>query len=216
MTSFFLFFLLQALSIQTTKYTFDYKIKYNYFDYVDSTRNGKIINYINSENNRYYISVYLKNNAQPVIRFLDYQGLIYINQTNLIEIDNNNFNFETLSFKKYKNPYIFRRNEYDFIKKPDTVLKNKLYKNILLATNNHKQEQKKKLAKNRFIIDTTLMFKPLFVFSTAYEMWKIGKVFSDGMIIEKHLINFNNQIENSEIFESLEKISFHFEIKGGL
>lgn len=213
---FVLSFLLQLPTSQTTKYTFDYKIEYDLIDYVDSSRNGKIINYINSKDNRYHISVYAKKNSEPVIRFLDYQGLIYINKTTQLEIDSNDFNFDASRFRKYKNPYIFRKDDYDFIVGADTVLQKNAYKKILLATNKHKLEQRKRLAKNLFIIDTNYNVQPLFVFSTAYEMWKVGKPFPNGVIIEKHLINYNNQIENSEIFKSLIKINLEFEVDGSL
>lgn len=218
MVSLFLIFsfILQGNQLQTTKYKFDYKIQYAYVDFVDSNRNGIIVNYINSQDNSYFISIYCKKNAEPVMRFLDYQGLTYLNLTNKYEIRTNDFTFDSSKFRRYRNPYIFRRDDYDFIDENDTVFQNKLCKQIVLESNKPKQIKKHKLGKNIYIVDTSYNAKPSLLFATAYEMWKIGKKFPNGIILRKEFIRFKDKLEQSETLTSIEPINFEFIVNGSL
>jgi len=209
-----LLYLLLSLFVDTVfktneyEYKFDYKLDYSVVNLLDSTKNHKIIYYINSKNNDFFAYHKLNSNKR-MFYFLDYKGkylMSEISDEKISQIEKYGIKFE--GYAKYLNPYKYQIKNYNFFAKNDTLINEVYYKQYLLKSTKPKTEKKKKLWTTTYIIDTTKSIEPALPFATAYEIWKVRRNIPNGLIIQQNHFNNNNILEVSEKLEKIKSINF--------
>lgn len=162
----FCFFLLANVY----NYNFNYRLDYE-VTYLKNSKKNHIITYlINEQDNSYNASRYDISDELFGITFLDQNGVYWKSKVNKKTFTKYSFTLYKEQLRHYSNPYKDKVDLYDFFALNDTVLDNKICKQFIFKSKDIKREQKKKLGKEIYVIDTSQNIMPLLIFSTAYEV----------------------------------------------
>lgn len=197
---------------QTYEYNFNCRLTYEFIDLKNQKKNHDVNYLINNQDNSYYSSYHSISGNMEEVTFLDQNGVYWKGQLKNQILSNLEITLEKELLRKYSNPYKFQVDNYDFIELKDTLLNNKMCKRVMLKSNSAEREQKKKLGREVYVIDTSSDMKPLLTFSTAYEIWKKRKNIPNGIIIEKYLYNYKGEMVIQEKLKSSENISLKFKM----
>lgn len=202
------------------QYQFDYLIEYDYILYKDSVKT-KNQNYraedeitkkyylTNSKNNDFYAIVTEYDSLNYKMHFRDYKGnhskalfpKAIFDIAEFINIDCHHVN-------RFHNPYKYQIKNYDFHVLNDTIIEEKAYSMYKLSHVNPKKSRRRKLGSNIHIVDKETQFHlPILSFATAYEEWKTNKNLPNGIFYEKHLIDFNGNLDSTERLLNITKIN---------
>lgn len=205
-------FLLSSTYIFSQKqYQFDYLIEYKLTLYKDAIKiknrpfrkKDKIIK-------KYYLTNSKKNNYTAVITELDSLNykMIFKDEngtySNVVILKSEFHKAEFIDIdckyvSRYRNPYKYQTNNYDFFELKDTLIDGITYSRYKLESIKPKKVKKKKLGSEFYIISNKTDFHlPILSFSTAYEEWKTNKNLPNGIFYQKYFIDFYKQIDSKE------------------
>lgn len=215
----FLFFLCTSLCFSQQQYAFDYLLEYEVRYYKDAIAS---INHNTRKHDKtfkkYYLTNSKENNYSAVITELDslHYNMFFKDENgisamvNFLKTDLNNAEFiaiDCAGVNAYRNDYKHRTKDYDFFKLKDTVINEKTYHRIKLASLNPKKAKRQKLASKFYIIDKETSFHlPVLTHATAYEEWKLERNFPNGLIYQNYLINHDGRLSGTETLISYRKI----------
>ena len=179
----FLSFLFFNQVLSQKKYHFDYvfSVKESY-KLKDEKLNSVFL--VNSKLNNLHL--YAHESADSLryyLHFKDENGVAFNANMNKSDFDK----FETISttcdkVTKFKNPYVDKRKEYEFVNYSDTLINNTSYYHYAIKCNkNLKYQKRKKIVTTHYIVDKSdTNFLPFTYLSTIYETWKISKNIPNG------------------------------------
>lgn len=164
------------------KYSFDYKIIYE-FKLNDTAKAKEIVLMTNSKDNSYRLNISEKDSANYSVNFHDENGI-----ESTVFLNKNSFNKATAIELKcefvsgYSNPYKYQTKNYEFINKEYALMDGQYHPFYILKSNNPKKEKKKRLATFYYYIENNTEFHlPILVHPTAYEEWKLEKNIPNGI-----------------------------------
>ena len=114
---------IQAQSDSLKQYAVDYKLQYDAIYPQDSTKNHKVIYYINSTANNFFATARPDKERKLRLYFTDYNGKAFDGKVSLNElasIEKNGIAQKT--FYELTNPYKYQINNYDYFAKGDTII----------------------------------------------------------------------------------------------
>lgn len=189
----FLMFAFSLFSFGQKKYSFDYAIQYTY-QKNDTAKVEKEIFLTNSKDNSYVLYVREKDSLNFKLLFIDQNGLLsttYLSKKDFFRAETFDLKCEFAS--RYRNPYKYQTDNYDFIVQKDTLIDNSKYQTFIIKSNKPKREKRKKLGTSHFIIENNTDFHlPIFEDPTSYEEWKEEKNIPNGIPKQFYLTNYLN------------------------
>ncbi|WP_264521279.1 hypothetical protein [Flavobacterium sp. N1994] len=197
---------------QTYEYNFNRKLTYEITDLKNQKKNHLVSYFLNEQDNSYFSTNNTFDNNREDVTLLDQNGIYWKGQIKHEDLTKSEILLKNGTLLPYQNPYKFQVDNYDFEELKDTVLNNRTCKRFMLRNNVIKNEKKKKLGREIYVIDTSANIKPLLTFCTAYEVWKSRKNIPNGLIIEKYFYNFKGEMITKEKLKSSENINIKFKV----
>lgn len=200
-------------------YVFDQMATYEVTHFKDSTQiknrtfiekdiSYKKVYLTNSQDNSYLSILSELDNGVYILNFKDYDGLTF--KVSISKSDFETSSFITVACKlisSYINPNKEQTNNYDFVQLKDTSINQTLYYRYKLTSNKSKRKKRLKLGEEFYLIDkNTANQLPTLDFSTAYEEWTTTKEFPNGMLFEKHFIDYYGNLDSKQRLLEIQNI----------
>ena len=194
----FLLFTTSLFSFGQKKYSFDYAIQYN-FQMTDTSKVQKQIFLTNSKDNSYVLRVMEKDSINYKLFFLDQNGVTsttYLSKKDFLDAEIISLKCDFVS--RYRNPFKYQTDNYDFINQKDTLINNISYSMYIIKSNKPKREKRKRLGTLHFVVEKNTDFHlPILLEVTPYEEWKKERNIPNG--IPKQFY-FTNYLNNTKTF----------------
>ena len=194
----FLLFSNYQFSFGQKKYSFDYAIQYN-FQANDSSKVQNRFYLTNSKDNSYVLQVTEKDDLNYNLFFIDQNGIAsttYLSKKDFFDAEIINLKCDFVS--RYRNPFKYQTDNYDFINQKDTLINNISYSMYIIKSNKPKREKRKRLATLHFVVEKNTDFHlPILLEITPYEEWKKERNIPNG--IPKQFY-FTNYLNNTKTF----------------
>lgn len=209
--NYFYFLTFLSLFISNSVYEFDYRLLYE--TTIHNDKKKIYMNYyININDNSFHAIIdTLNKNKNPIFYFRDlnkftYQAEVFGDSKNPGQIK-----IKLVDTRKYTNTKNQMEN-YDFYPMADTIINEKKYSRVKLKSSNIKRENRKKIGQEIYIIDISKNYKPMLIFDTAYNIYKLRKNFPNGLIVEKHFYDYEGNLVKSEKLKEIEPTNLSVEI----
>ena len=198
-------FLSSLLCYSQKEYKFNHIIEYDYTIYKGDSLATKTYHkkryYLTNSNNNTFIAVVTElDSLNYKIDFKEENG----NQANfnLLKTDLHKSEFIHIDCK-YVNAFISNNSkteDYAFFNLSDTIVNTTNYKRYKLTSNNAKQERRKQLATQYFIIlPETQYHLPIFYNPLEYLIWKNNSnIIPNGIFKEKYVKKYNSNLHSTE------------------
>ena len=197
---------------QNIEYNFNSRLVYEVTDLKNQKKNRIVTYFINEQDNSYNAFQNSISSKQNEVTFVDQNGIYWKGEIKTEDLNKPKITLGKEQITHHSNHYKYQIDNYDFIELKDTILDNKVCKRFMLKSNNAEREKNKKLGTEIYVIDTSLNMKPLLPFSTAYEIWKTRKNIPNGLIVEKYLFNYKNEMVIKEKLKSSENVNLTFDL----
>ncbi|SDQ66394.1 hypothetical protein [Flagellimonas zhangzhouensis] len=177
--------------------------------FIDQDITYKKVYLTNSRDNSYLCILKELDNGLYLLDFKDYRGVTF--NVSVSKSDFEASSFLTIACKlisSYINPYTEQQTKnYEFVQLKDTSINKTPYYRYKLTSNKSKRKKRLKLGEEFYLIDkNTTNQPPTLDFSTAYEEWKTTKEFQNGMLFEKHFIDYYGNLDSKERLLNIQKI----------
>jgi hypothetical protein len=198
-----LLFLIVFISIPSysqKKYLFDYMMEYYRKD-TDTSKVKKEYILTNSKDKSYTLRVFEKDSSNFDLSFLNLIGVsskMILDKNSFSEAEFITSNCDFISGYSY--PSKFKTQDFNFIKKSDTLVGGEYCSHYIFKCNDPKKEKRKKLGTLHFILKKDASCNLLFFdHPTVYEEWKSEGNILNGILQEMFL----------ELYDKNKNISFY-------
>ena len=210
LTTFILLF--QVNLMFNLEYNFDHRLQ---FEILNSEKDSvQLVNYyINSENNDFYADIRKKSDGKQELYFHD-QDILTCYAIVTGDFKNpGKLKFPDSQTKNFSNIYDYKAKNYEIENSKDTLIAGKIYSLVVFKFKDIKKAKRKKIGKEIYIIDTSKKMKPLLTNPTSLNIWRINKNMPDGLLVEKHVYNFEGKLLWSERLIEIAHVNFNLSIE---
>lgn len=162
-------------------YKFDYLIEY---EYQENSQAATEIRYIltNSQQSNYNTTVKIKDSVYE-LQFIDQDGVyghFSLAKADFYQAKTFDLNCEIVT--RYRNPYVYKRKEYEYATFNDTVISNHSYQQYILRNTRKRKEVPHDLLRIVYLMEENTSYHlPIFTHPIAYEEWKKEKTLPNGI-----------------------------------
>lgn len=162
-------------------YKFDYLIEYEYQENTEAVTEKRYI-LTNSQQSNYKITVKAKDSIYE-LQFIDQDGVyghFSLAKADFYQAMTFDLNCDIVT--RYRNPYIYKRKEYEFTTIKDTVINSHSFQQYILKYTGKKKKVPHDQHRIVYLLEKNTSYHlPIFTHPIAYEEWKKEKTLPNGI-----------------------------------